>query len=247
MGLPLLFPLSVVVLGGLFFLGLDSPERANTDRIKGMESPEIARAPEMAATEQKAEEEKAEADNAGADNAEGDDTQQKDEADKQDETDQKDEKKPTPPEEVSIPEPVSTDLWLSVPKMGLSNDYVANTDNPALMNQGAVKLPPTGFPWQDNANTYIAAHVLGYSGTGSLYQFAELPSMTYGDVIYLADANGTTYTYEVTEIYTVTPDDTWVTYPEPGRDMVTLQTCINPPAYDLRLVVRADRVDVQTA
>lgn len=265
MGPTALFSLAIVALGGLFFLGLDSPEKANANQpLKEVKPPEIAQAPEVADVEaaEKAEEatsrapgeaaearnntnreQKAEAASAPAS------TEQKDEGAEQGAAAKKAEKKPPPPPpppEVA-PTPPTTDLWLTVPRMGRQGDYVANTDDPAAMDQGAVKLPSTGFPWQDNANTYIAAHVLGYAGTGSLQQFANLPYMTYGDVIYLGDANGSVYTYRVTEIFTVAPQDNWVTYPEPGRDMVTLQTCINPPSYDTRLIVRADRVDVQPA
>lgn len=151
---------------------------------------------------------------------------------------------PTSSGEYDPPDPKSNDLWVTVPKLGRYDDYVANTDSNAALDQGAIKLPSTAFPWQDNGNTYIAAHVLGYPGTGSWQQFANLPNMTYGDKVYLGDSNGTTYTYEVSEIMVVGPTDTWVTAPKAGRDMVSLQTCINPPAYDKRLIVRADRVAV---
>ena len=142
------------------------------------------------------------------------------------------------------PTPADNTLYLTVPKMGRYDDVVYNTNSDEAMNYGAVKLPSTAFPWQNNGNTYIAAHVLGYSGTGSLYQFANLPNMAYGDKIYLTDTNGYTYEYEVSEIFVVTPYDDWVTYPVAGRDMVTLQTCIDPPAYDQRLIVRGDRVAI---
>jgi sortase A len=129
------------------------------------------------------------------------------------------------------------------------------------MDNGAIKLPSTAFPWQDNGNTYIAAHRVGYSGTPSYNQFYDLPSMQKGDEIILSDANGTVYTYEVTDVFAVMPHENWVTDPEPGRDMVTLQTCVasvddwttitpgllsSPPGPETaRLVVQADRVDVQ--
>ncbi|HEX2728599.1 MAG TPA: sortase [Rubrobacteraceae bacterium] len=145
------------------------------------------------------------------------------------------------------PDPATQDLYLTVPKMGLYDNYVANTADEAVMDSGAIKLPSTGFPWQPNANTYVAAHVLGYSGTGSYMQFAGLPSMTYGDEILLSDADGTVYKYAVSEILTVTPQDNWVTNPVAGKDMVTLQTCVNPPYYDQRLVVRAERVGIDEA
>ena len=141
------------------------------------------------------------------------------------------------------PPPTDTTMYLTVPEMGRYSDPVTNTRSPTAIHYGAIKLPATGFPWQDNANTYISAHVLGYQGTGSWLQFANLPYMTYGDMIYLTDANGTTYTYEVSEILTVTPSENWVTAPQDDRNMVSLQTCVGPN-YEYRLIVRGDRVDV---
>ncbi len=137
--------------------------------------------------------------------------------------------------------PSDTSLSLTVPKMGRYNDPVLNDMSEATLDQGAGKLPNSGFPWESGSNTYIAAHVLGWEGTNSWQQFANLPNMTYGDVIYLTDSAGTTYTYEVTEILNVTPYDVWVTNAEPGRDMVSLQTCVGAN-YEQRLIVRGDRV-----
>lgn len=146
----------------------------------------------------------------------------------------------------SVPQPSSTEMYLSVPKMGLSGDYVANGVDPATLMNGAGRVPESGLPWQEGSNTYIASHVLGYAGTGSYLHFAELPNMTYGDQIFLTDANGTEYTYTVSEILQVSIYDTWVINPT-GKTQVSLQTCINPPAYDVRLVVRGDLVDVKPA
>lgn len=142
--------------------------------------------------------------------------------------------------------PVDKTLYLTVPKLGRYDDVVRNDDSAWALDNGAIKLPVTGFPWQDNANTYIAGHALGYAGTESYLQFAELPNMAEGDEIFLSDANGTTYEYRVTEVLTVTPQDNWVTDPVAGKDMISLQTCVNPPDYDQRLVVRGERVNVET-
>lgn len=149
-------------------------------------------------------------------------------------------------EAAEAPVPNSEEMSLTVPKMGRYDDPIYNTESEEALHQGAIKLPSTGFPWQEGANTYIAAHVYGYEGTGSWQQFAALPSMTYGDRIYLTDANGTSYEYEVTEVMTVMPTDTWVTEPEAGRDMITLQTCVGP-GWSERLVVRADKIDTVPA
>ncbi|MEW6637232.1 MAG: class E sortase [Actinomycetota bacterium] len=146
----------------------------------------------------------------------------------------------------AVPEPPSTEMYLTVPKMGLQNDYVAEGVDDATLMNGAGHAPGTGYPWIPGSNTYIASHVLGYAGTGSYMHFAALPSMTYGDEIILTDTGGTTYKYVVSEILEVSIYDTWVMQPT-GKSQISLQTCINPPAYDVRLVVRGDLVDVQRA
>ncbi len=138
--------------------------------------------------------------------------------------------------------PSGSDIYLTVPAMGISNSYVANTSDPSALENGAIHLPQTGFPWQAGSNTYIAGHVLGYAGTGSYLQFANLPNMVAGDMIYLSDSNGTTYTYRVFKTFIVTPYDTYVTAPIPGQTVVTLQTCVNPPAYDQRYLVQGELV-----
>jgi sortase (surface protein transpeptidase) len=74
-------------------------------------------------------------------------------------------------------------------------------------------------------------------------------------VVYLGDVNGTTYTYEVTGFKEITPDENWVTAPQAGRDMVSLQTCIENfgdywtmgPNWYVRYIVQADRVSVDVA
>jgi sortase A len=159
------------------------------------------------------------------------------------------------PEPAALPVPPTNDLWMSIPALGLYDNYVTNSAAQSAMDYGAIKLPHTAFPWQENANTYIAAHRLGWPGTPSYRQFYNLPLLAKGDVIYLGDVNGTTYTYEVTGFKEITPDETWVTTPQPGRDMVSLQTCIENfgdywtmgPNWYVRYIVQADRVSVDPA
>ncbi len=159
------------------------------------------------------------------------------------------------PKSPAIPTPPTDDLWMSIPALGLYDNYVTNTSDFSAMDYGAIKLPETGFPWQDNANTYIAAHRLGWPSTASNRQFYNLPLLAKGDVIHLGDVNGTTYTYEVTGFKEITANETWVTAPQPGRDMVSLQTCIENfgdywtmgPNWYVRYIVQADRVSVDVA
>jgi sortase A len=152
--------------------------------------------------------------------------------------------------------PATNDMWLTIPKMDLYDNYVSNSDAPSALDYGAAKRVDSEFPWQQgNTNTYISAHRLGWPGTASYYQFYDLPNLTYGDKVYLYDANGTLYTYEVTEIFEVWPTETWVTEPVRGRDVISLQTCIENygdywtmgPNWFVRYVVRADRVAVTSA
>lgn len=154
------------------------------------------------------------------------------------------------------PPPEDPTMYLTVPKLGIYGHTVRNDDSTAALDIGAGKIPSTGFPWQKSANTYIAGHRIGYPGTESYYQFYNLPIMQAGDVVYLTDANGTVYTYQVSEVFAVNPSDTWVTEPIAGRDMVSLQTCtetvddwwtIGPGVFESgptsgRLIVQADKV-----
>jgi sortase A len=167
-----------------------------------------------------------------------------------------DEKQQATVEDPVAPVPETNDMWLTIPKMGLYDNYVSNSDAPVALDSGAAKRVDSEFPWQQgDINTYISAHRLGWPGTASYYQFYDLPLLTFGDKVYLYDANGTTYTYEVTEIFEVAPSETWVTAPAAGRDVISLQTCIENygdywtmgPNWYIRYVVRADRVAVTPA
>lgn len=165
------------------------------------------------------------------------------------------EQEPAQQEPAGPPPPQDKTMYLTVPKLGLYDNVVSNSSAPTALDAGAAKLEESGFPWQESANPYISAHRLGWPGTASYYQFYDLPSMTYGDLMYLTDANGTTYTYEVTEIIEVSPSEVWVSEPEVGRDMISLQTCTEDygdywtmgPDWAARYVVRGDRVDVTHA
>jgi sortase A len=160
------------------------------------------------------------------------------------------------PQQASVPDPKTDDLWFSIPALGLYDQYVTNTNDFSAMDYGAIKLPNSAFPWQDGANTYIAAHRLGWPGTGSFHQFYDLPALKVGDTVYLGDANGTTYTYKVSGFKEITPNQAReVTGPQNGRDMVSLQTCIENygdywtmgPNWYVRYIVQADRVSVTPA
>ncbi len=157
-------------------------------------------------------------------------------------------------EEEAEPAPVAPEdptLYLTVPKLGIYAHTVRNDNSEEALGLGAIKLPSTGFPWErGDTNTYVACHRLGFPGTESYNQCFNLPAMQQGDEVVLEDANGAVYRYRVSETPAVTPDDVQVTEPVEGRDVVTLQTCIEDlddlstlgPDWEARLLVRADRV-----
>ena len=113
----------------------------------------------------------------------------------------------------------------------------AARDEPAL-HDGALHLEGTGFPWQREANVYIAGHRLGYPRTKSFLVFWDLNRLRTGRKVVLTDSNGERYIYRVYDRFVVAPDDTSATKPVAGRNIVTLQTC-TLPNYTDRLIVRA--------
>lgn len=147
--------------------------------------------------------------------------------------------------------PPDTTMYLTVPKLGLNDVLVLDGTSEAVLSQGAGHVPGTGYPWIEGSNTYLAAHRLGYPGTGSDHVFYDLPSLAVGDEVILEDSLGQTYTYRVSEVLEVSPTELSVTAPVAGRDVVSLQTCIENfgdywtegPNWFARYVVRADRVD----
>jgi sortase A len=261
-GFSLLVSFALVVFGVQFLMWVGSPDlqptaahtatKAVLDRVK---SPGVADAPkaiseksqdaQLLASEEenvKTKVEKKQVDREAAQKAD----QKEDAQNKAEEQAKKQDTAPTPP---------TDDLWFSIPALGLYDNYVTNTNDFSAMDYGAIKLANSGFPWQNGANTYIAAHRLGWPGTASDHQFYNLPSLAIGDVIYLGDVNGTTYTYKVSGFKEVGANDTWITAPQAGRNMVSLQTCIENygdywtmgPHWYVRYIVQADRVSVTPA
>ena len=107
------------------------------------------------------------------------------------------------------------------------------------LHDGVVHVRGTGFPWQDVANVYIAGHRVGYPGTQSNLVFWDLNELKKGDEIFLTDADGTRYTYEVFEKQVISPDTVSVLRPIKGKNIVSLQTCTLPD-YSHRLIVRGE-------
>ena len=137
-------------------------------------------------------------------------------------------------------------LELTVPAMArIEDDTIPSTvgsDEEALKKHAAIHLEGTGFPWQETANVYIAGHRLGFPNTESWLTFWDLNKVDVGDEVFITDATGTEYTYKVFKEFTVGPSDVSVTDIQPGKNILTLQTCTLPD-YSQRLIIQAELVD----
>jgi len=144
--------------------------------------------------------------------------------------------------------PADPTLRLTVPSMErINNAPIPDTlgdDEEALKNFVGIHLQGTGFPWQDEANVYIAGHRLGYPNTDSFLAFWDIDNVAEGDQIFVTDANGREYTYEVFQTLEVDPTDLFVTEPQEGRNILTLQSCTLPD-YERRVIVQAELQDTR--
>jgi sortase A len=77
--------------------------------------------------------------------------------------------------------PKDKTLKLTIPRMSqLENDpvpTVPGTNLQALGSHAAIHLAGTGFPWDEEANVYLAGHRLGYPRTDSFLAFFDLNNL----------------------------------------------------------------------
>jgi sortase A len=134
-------------------------------------------------------------------------------------------------------------MTLTVPRLDLKDVAVPTGSTQAeLDREGIIRLEGTGLPWQEGSNTFIVGHALGFMWTRVPYVFYELDKMEPGDEIIVEDPTGEEYVFQVYDRMTVRPADYWVTYPEDGRTIISLQTCTPTPTFENRLVVRGQLV-----
>ena len=139
--------------------------------------------------------------------------------------------------------PESKRLELTVPALdrvdGVPVYDASESGYEKALHDGVVHVKGTGFPWQDVANVYIAGHRVGYPGTKSNLVFWDLDKLEKGDEIFLTNADGTRYTYEVFEKRVISPDTVSIMRPTKGKNIVSLQTCTLPD-YSHRLIVQGE-------
>ncbi len=140
--------------------------------------------------------------------------------------------------------PKSETMKLTVPSMKRVKAvpvYNGPATDKSALHDGALHVEGTGFPWQTQANVYIAGHRLGYPRTKSFLVFWDLNELRRGHKVMLTDSDGQRYVYRVFDRFVVGPNDSSVKDPIPGKNIVSLQTCTLPD-YAERLVVRAELV-----
>jgi len=139
-------------------------------------------------------------------------------------------------------------LTLTVSSMErVKNSPIPDTfgdDEDSLRDFAGIHLEGTGFPWQEEANVYVAGHRLGYPNTPSFLAFWDIDNVVEGDQIFVEDANGREYTYEVFQTLEGEPTDLFVTEPIEGKNILTLQSCTLPD-YVRRVVVQAELQESQ--
>ena len=141
-----------------------------------------------------------------------------------------------------IEAPRDKTLELTVPKMAeVKNDEIPSglaADEHLFRDHAAVRLEYTGYPWQEEANVFIAGHRIGYPNTDSDMAFYDIEDLAEGDVAYLTDSENRTYTYEVFNKLVVLPTNLSVLAPVEGKNILSLQSCTLPD-YSERVIYQA--------
>lgn len=145
---------------------------------------------------------------------------------------------------VAPPQPPSDPtLYLTVPRLGLEDVPISEGSSQVeLDREGIIRLKEGGVPWKEGSNTTIVGHRLGFPETKLPYVFYELDEVKPGDELILRDSAGKEYTFRVYDLLTVRPEDYWVTYPVPGKTVISLQTCVPIPTFEKRLIVRGELI-----
>ena len=154
-------------------------------------------------------------------------------------------------ENSNISPPKDRTLWLTVPKM----EHIKYAEIPTgtskdeglFHDYAGVHIEHTGWPWEKEANVYIAGHRLGYPHTQSWLAFWDLDKLEKGDEINITDSELRNYTYVVYEKSVgkgsscgpMTSNTLSDLEPVEGKNIVTLQTCTLPD-YKKRLLVRGE-------
>ena len=108
-----------------------------------------------------------------------------------------------------------------------------------VLAKGVGHLPETSLPVGGESTHAVLA---GHSGMSNARLFTDLTKLELGDVFYI-HVYDRTLTYTVDQIKMVLPTDTTALTIVPGRDYVTLVTCVPVTVNSHRLLVRGTRTE----
>ena len=95
-------------------------------------------------------------------------------------------------------EKVSYIGYLSIPKINLKKGFTSIEDKNNTVSKNIEILGSSDYPDEEFGNVILASH----SGNSSISFFNKLYLLELGDVAYI-EYNNVTYTYKITDIYTV--------------------------------------------
>ncbi len=104
-----------------------------------------------------------------------------------------------------------------------------------VLDKGVGHWVGTAMPG-DDGNMVLAGHRTTHSAP-----FRDLDRIEIGDLIYLTDRSDFDVMYRVTDVFVVSPDDTWITF-DGDRPMATLFACHPKGSERQRIVVQAEMV-----
>lgn len=137
--------------------------------------------------------------------------------------------------------PVLEAYTLSIPKLGIEEASVRNDHTD--LKKTLIQYPGTASPG-DLGNTVIFGHSVlpqFFNPHNYITIFSTLHTLSPGDelIIKMSDV---TYTYRISEMYSVEPSDLSPLAQSYDRHRLTLITCTPPGTYLKRLIVKADLI-----
>lgn len=127
---------------------------------------------------------------------------------------------------------------IKIPRIMISENIVEGSHDEMLYGVGHVR--GTAMPGK-KGNCVLSAH----RGYVFMRPFRYLDKMEPGDLVYVTDSENR-YTYQVFKIFIITPEDTWVLYPQEEEEyLLTLLTCTPYMTYTHRLIVWCSLVDTR--
>lgn len=110
--------------------------------------------------------------------------------------------------------------YLSIPDINLKKGFTTKESKYNTISKNIQILSASDYPDKENGNVIFAAH----SGNSSVSYFNKLYLLNKGALIYVT-YNDTSYTYKITEIYTVTKSGTIEIKSNKDKSNITLITC----------------------